>query len=93
MKKTKYKIRKDDGTWPEVEGYVFNEQWGIDKRANGRYVLTHIPTGCFVDSSRTLKFLKLMVQEPEFFDEVDKTTIKSLSKAISRFRNSNNNWS
>ena len=87
MKKTKYEIRMDDGPNKTVEGYVFNEQWGIDKRATGRFVLTQIPTGCFVDSSRTMKFLKLMIQEPEFFDEVNKETIGALSKAISRYRN------
>lgn len=87
MKKTKYKIRMEDGQYKTVEGYVFNEQWGIDKRESGRFILTHIPTGCFVDSSRTMKFLKLMIQEPEFFDEVSKETIGALGKAISRYRN------
>lgn len=67
--KGKYKIRKQraDGglDWPEVEGVV-NGQWGIDKR--DQYYLTHIPSGCRVEGARTQRFLKELVEEPEFQD-------------------------
>ena len=88
MKKIKYKIRMDDGTQKEVEGAVFNEVWGIDKRENGYYVLTYIPNGCRVESARTQKFLKMMVQEPEFFDfDGTPNMAAKLAKAIGRYRN------
>lgn len=82
-----YKIKKGD-TFEEVEGYVFNDIWGIDKRASSYYVLTYIPNGCLVESSRTMKFLKLLVQEPEFFD-FDGSPVQAykLADAIARFRN------
>ena len=93
MKKSKYNIRMDTGHNVEVEGYVFNDVWGIDKRSNNYYVLTYIPNGALVESSKTLRMLKMMVQEPEFFDfdGTPETTVK-LAKAISRFR-SENGWS
>ena len=87
MKKAKYNIRKGD-VFEEVEGYVFNEVWGVDKRAPSYYVLTYIPNGCLVESSRTMKFLKMMVQEPEFFDfDGSPQQAYKLSGAIARFRN------
>jgi hypothetical protein len=87
MKKQKYKIRMGD-RFEEVEGYVFNEVWGIDKRANAYYILTYIPNGCLVESSRTMKFLKMMVQEPEFFDfDGTPNSAYKLVTAITRFRN------
>ena len=64
--KQKYKI-KCGATYKEVEGAV-NNIWGIDKRDNQYYILTHIPTGCFVESAKTQKFLKDLVEEPEFRD-------------------------
>lgn len=88
MKKIKYKINMKNGEPQEVEGYVVNEVWGIDKRANNYYVLTYIPNGCLVDSARTIKFLKMLVQEPEFFDfDGTPKTCDKLVTAISRYRN------
>ena len=86
MKKAKYNIRKGD-EFEEVEGYVFGD-WGIDKRAPSYYVLTYIPNGCLVESSRTMKFLKMLIQEPEFFD-FDGTPNQAykLATAIARYRN------
>lgn len=84
MKKTKYKIKKKEGM-VEIEGTVFNNVWGIDKRETGYYVLTYIPNGCFVASARTMKTLKLMIQEPEFFDfDGTKETLPPLKDAIKR---------
>lgn len=86
MKKAKYKIRKGD-EFEEVDGYVFGD-WGIDKRAPGYYVLTYIPNGCLVESARTMKFLKLLVQEPEFFDfDGSPNKAYKLANAIARYRN------
>ena len=76
-----------DSGYYEVEGYVFNKVWGIDKRANSYYVLTYIPNGCLVESSRTLKFLKMLIQEPEFFDfDGSPKTAAKLLEAINRYR-------
>lgn len=88
--KQKYKIKCGDGT-KEVDGAA-NGIWGIDKRENQYYILTHIPTGCFVESARTQKFLKDLVEEPEFreyeslFGGNDPAP---LLRAISRLRNIN----
>lgn len=88
MKKIKYKIKMDNGMDTEVEGMVFNEVWGIDKRENGYYVLTYIPNGCLVHSARTQKFLKMLVQEPEFFDfDGTPAGAAKLAAAIGRYRN------
>lgn len=90
MKKTKYSITMNDGTKQEVEGQVFNNVWGIDKRGSAYYVLTYVPNGAFVESSKTMKLLKLLVQEPEFFDfdETIQSTVKIIG-AIKRFRDKN----
>lgn len=88
--KQKYNIDLH-GTKSEVEGAV-NNIWGIDKRDNQYYVLTHIPTGCFVESARTQKFLKDLVEEPEFKDYESLfggNDASALLRAISRQRNIN----
>lgn len=88
--KQKYKIKCGD-TMEEVEGAV-NNIWGIDKRDNQYYILTHIPTGCFVESARTQKFLKDLVEEPEFQDYESLfggNDTSALLRAISRQRNIN----
>ena len=87
MKKAKYNIKKGD-EFEEVEGYIYNEVWGIDKRAQSYYVLTYIPNGCLVESSRTMKFLKMLIQEPEFFDfDGSPAQANKLIQAITRYRN------
>ncbi len=88
--KQKYKI-KCGTTEREVEGAV-NNIWGIDKRENQYYILTHIPTGCFVESARTQKFLKDLVEEPEFKEYESLfggNNASVLLRAISRQRNIN----
>ena len=79
--KQKYNIDLH-GTKSEVEGAVCG-QWGIDSR-DGRYILTHIPTGYFAESSRTMKFLKDLVATPEF--ENFRTDPEPLRLTIKRFR-------
>lgn len=91
MKKQKYNISMKEGGESEVEGYVIGD-WGIDKRGSSYYVLTYLPNGCLVESARTLSLLKLMIQEPEFFDfDGTKDGVRKLAGAITRFR-SENGW-
>ena len=86
MKKKTYKIKCGD-EYEEVEGYVFNDMWGIDKREQGYFVLTHIPSGCLADSAGTMKYLKMMVQEPEFFDyDCTPEQTSKLAKFISDYK-------
>ena len=82
--KQKYKIKTEDG-WDEVEGSVCG-QWGIDKR--DRYYLTYVPNGGLTESARTMKFLKLLVDTPEFqcYNGTKDGTTK-LAEAIGRLRN------
>lgn len=90
MKKTKYFILKKDGQKEEIEGTVYNNVWGIDKREAGYYVLTYVPNGAFVDSSKKMTILKMLIQEPEFFDfDGTPTTALKLFKAIKRYRDKN----
>ena len=84
--KEKYKLRMDCGPY-EVEGSVCGD-WGIDKRENQYYILTHIPTGCRVESARTMKFLKDLVATPEF-ENFDGKNVEPLKVAIQRLRNIN----
>lgn len=63
-KKQQYQIDLQ-GEKQGVEGTV-NGSWGIDKRGNQYYVLTHVPTGFFVESARTIMFLKNLVDCEEF---------------------------
>lgn len=74
----------------EVDGIVCGN-WGIDKRANQFYILTHIPTGYMVDSSRTQKFLKEAAESEEFQsfaeDEGRAESVASLGKVLQSLRN------
>ena len=49
------------------------------------YWLTHTPSGKFLTSAQTVKSLKELVNEPEFFDE--KLTMKRLLQAYGRWIN------
>lgn len=83
--KQKYKIKTEDG-WREIEGSVCGD-WGIDKR-DGRYLLTYVPNGGLVDSARTMRFLKTLVDMPEFqCYNGSKDGTKKLAEAIGRLRN------
>lgn len=82
--KQTYKIKTEDG-YKEVEGTVCG-QWGIDKR--DRYFLTYVPNGGLVESARTMKFLKLLVDTPEFqCYNGSKDDTKKLAETIGRYRN------
>ena len=82
--KQKYKTLHT-GRFQEVEGVVCG-QWGIDKRGNQWYILTHIPSGCLAESARTMKFLKDLVATPEF-ECFDGHNTQPLADTIGRFRN------
>ena len=82
--KQKYKIKMDTGEW-EVEGSVCGD-WGIDKRDSSYYILTHLPSGCRVESARTITFLKDLVATPEF-QNFDGKNVEPLKVAIQRLRN------
>ena len=81
--KQKYKI-KTERSFSETEGVVCG-QWGIDKR-DGRYLLTHLPTGGLVESARTMKFLKELVDTSEF-QNFDGKNLAPLREAIQKLRN------
>lgn len=81
----KYKINYRDGGSLEVDGSVCG-QWGIDKRDNQYYILTHVPTGYLVESARTMKFLKDLVATPEF-ECFDGHNTQPIADTIGRFRN------
>lgn len=81
--KQTYKIKMEHG-FKEVEGVVCG-QWGIDKR-DGRYLLTHLPTGGLTESARTMTFLKKLVATPEF-ETFDGENVAPLRETIQRFRN------
>lgn len=83
MKKQQYEIDKN-GMKVVVEGYVFNKIWGVDKRDQQHYVLTHIPTGYLVESAKTLKFLKELLADPVFAKE--ELDVKGVARAIKRKR-------
>lgn len=85
-------VNMKDGLKMEVEGAIMTDQWGIDKRENGQYVLTHLPSGKLVWSSKKQTFLKLLIQEPEFvrpINDMDIEHLKSLATAICRFSTTN----
>lgn len=84
----KYRIHMDDGTEKEVSGQIYGEWWGIHKREDKMYALTHLPTGYRVWSSRKKTTLVMLIQEPEFCelpDHEDPVWRARVAKAIQRF--------
>lgn len=73
-----------DGTKQTVSGVQIGTLWGIDKREPSYFVLTHLPTGAFVTSSRTQKALKELCNKPEMIDATD---VKDIAKAVVNFWN------
>lgn len=82
MKKQKFQISMKDGKKKLVEGYIFNDKFGVDKREPAYYVITHLATGARVWSARTLKECKMLMAEPEFF--IDTDDFRVLVPAIAR---------
>lgn len=86
------------GNKVEVEAQIMSEQWAIHldptKETGKHYVLTHIPSGKRVWSSRTQTHLKRLIQEPEFLEPLDDTNIAQVNRlalAICRFCNHSTN--
>lgn len=76
----------------ECDAEIMSEQWAIhldpflDKGKH--YVLTHIPSGKRVWSSKTKTTLKMLVQEPAFFETLhddDPQDVRRLGEAIKDF--------
>lgn len=83
-----YRITRDDGVDQEVKGELVGEWWGIHKRDDSMYVLTHLPSGMLIWSSRKKTNLKMLLQEPEFFELPDHESVEwraGIAKAIQRF--------
>lgn len=90
-KKEQYKIQTNHGE-ETVTGEIVNKIWGIDKRyaSDGTiigYMITHVPTGAHVPlgTTRTLKSAKLILQEPEFFE--DPINPQHIADAVGRWWN------
>lgn len=70
-------------TTEQVKGTTLREgRWFYHKRDN-RYWLTHEPTGLFLASAPTVKALRELINEPEFFGK----DITKLVDAVSRWNN------
>lgn len=76
-----------------VQAELVGTQWAVHKDFDGKnWVITHVKSGKRVESFRTSKMAKLLLQEPEFFDEIDDTNPEHLAKlaaATKRFRDKN----
>lgn len=69
-------------TTERVQGTRLRDYWFYFKRDN-RYWLTHEPTGLFLASAPTVKALRELINEPEFFGK----DITKLADAVSRWNN------
>lgn len=83
-KTSTFKIKMKDGSEQEVSGLVIDGRWGIDKREDKFFYLTHVPSGALVTNARTQKALKELVSRPDMVDEEDAGKI---AKAVGRFWN------
>ena len=91
MKKGVLKLSCKEGGTLDCEAEILSDQWAIHKdpfRESKLYVLTHIPSGKRVWSSKLKTRLKLLVQEPAFFEplkDTDLRDVKRLGMAIRDF--------
>lgn len=84
-KSLSFNISMKNGTKVEVKGLVIDGKWGIDKREDKFFYLTHIPTGALITNAKTQKALKELVSRPDMVDEDDPMKIY---KAVCNFWNS-----
>lgn len=90
VKKQVYKLDMVNGEEKEVKGEVYGS-FGIHKREDGMFVLTHLPSGCRVVSANKKKELVSLVEDEEFsqpcweLDRPDKESISRLSSIISEY--------
>lgn len=83
MAKT-FEIKMNDGTTKTVEGVIVNDIWGIDKREDKCFYLTHIPTGTLITNGKTQKVLKEFVNGQDVIDETD---LQKIANEVVKFWN------
>jgi hypothetical protein len=81
---TGFPHKMKDGSIKYVDGKALNQAWHYHKQ-DGKYWLTHTPSGKLMTNAKTLKALKELLQEPEFFSS--QITIMGLWEALHRFGN------
>lgn len=87
MKKISYAIANDDGTKEDVMGEKVGYEYGVHQRDDGYYVLTHIPSGYRVASSRLKRNILMLASDPAFFDPLnpaDRNDLYKMCCAIQR---------
>lgn len=73
-----------DGSTKRVVAKKLTDQLFYHKE-DGLFWLSKAPSGVLITSSRTLKAIKELIQEPEFFDEP--MTREGIAAAVSRWGN------
>jgi len=98
MKKGVIKLLCKEGGTLDCEAEIMSEQWAIHQDPfleTKLYVLTHIPSGKRVWSSKLKDRLKLLVQEPAFFEplkDTDLRDVKRLGMEIKAFCDKNSDY-
>ena len=91
MKKGMIKLATKEGGWLDCEAEIMSDQWAIHQDPfleKKHYVLTHVPSGKRVWSSKLKTRLKMLIQEPAFFEPLkdnDLRDVKRLGMAIKDF--------
>lgn len=95
-KKANYDLTMNEGLKMSVTGETYyNGNFGIHKREDGYYILTHIPSGLRVVSAKKKKSIVKLLEDPEFAlpcwesPTPAKQSVNFLSKVISRFYGEN----
>lgn len=78
-----FTITLRNNTTEQVQGTSLREGRWFYHKQNNRYWLTHEPTGLFLASAPTVKALRELINEPEFFGK----DITKLVDAVSRWNN------
>ena len=79
-----FTITLKNGESATVRGVRLREGvWFYHKGEDGRYYLDHEPTGRFLTSAKTVKALKELINEPEFFGN----EFIALFDAVNRWNN------
>lgn len=92
-KKALYDITmKKDNSKVQVEGETYYDKWGIHKREDKMFTLTHLDSGMLVCSSERKKDLVELLQDPEFKEGCwskgvmpKSSDVNRLSKVIGKF--------
>lgn len=83
--KPRFKHLMRDGSVELVEGTRLNDLFHYHSQ-DGLYWLTHTPSGRFITSSKKVKSIRELINEPEFFEEI---TVTNLYRAYQRWINRN----